>query len=237
MEALRTQNDNLRWEVNRLDAENRKLRSGNPDAGERVDLEAELEQTKRDVATLTEQVRVYQRQLEELKTSAGTEAGEAAEPQQSARELEQAREELQAANSRAATEQQRAVELQQTMSQLEAELEDVQRKCHELEKELLGHRETSRRELEAAMRDAELDRYRALDAERSKWEAREERTLQQLETARRELDKISTDRHGVGSDMYISMETEGEKVETMEEQLQGAREQLESQKSDRPITR
>ena len=81
------------------------------------------------------------------------------------------------------------------------------------------------------MRDAELDRYRALDAERSKWEGREERTLQQLETARRELDKISTDRHGAGSEMYISMATVGEKLKTMEEQLQGANEQMESQKS------
>ena len=81
------------------------------------------------------------------------------------------------------------------------------------------------------MRDAELDRYRALDTECSKWEGREERTLQQLETARRELDKISTDRHGVGSEMYISMGTVGEKLKTMEEQLQGANEQMESQKS------
>ena len=46
MEALRTQNDSLQWEVNCLDAENHKLRSANLDAGQRVDLEAKLEQTK-----------------------------------------------------------------------------------------------------------------------------------------------------------------------------------------------
>ena len=76
MEALRTQNDSLQWEVNRLDAENSKMRLVNPDAGEHVNLEAKLEQTKQDVAMLTKQVRVYQ--LEELKTTAKAEAGEAA---------------------------------------------------------------------------------------------------------------------------------------------------------------
>ena len=43
MEALRTQNNNLQWEVNRLDTENRRLRSEYPDLGARLDLEAELE--------------------------------------------------------------------------------------------------------------------------------------------------------------------------------------------------
>ena len=59
MEALRTQNDNLRWELNRLDVENRRLRSENPDLGTRLDLETELKQAKNDVAELTEQVQAY----------------------------------------------------------------------------------------------------------------------------------------------------------------------------------
>ena len=43
MEALRTKIDSLQWEVNRLDAENQKLRAQDQEACERVDLQAELE--------------------------------------------------------------------------------------------------------------------------------------------------------------------------------------------------
>ena len=52
VEALRTQLDSLQWEVNRLDAENRKLRSGNDAVSRVVDLEAELNQAKQDSAEL-----------------------------------------------------------------------------------------------------------------------------------------------------------------------------------------
>ena len=65
MEALdlRTQNDNLQWEVNRLSAENQKLRSENPHLSARVDLKAELDEASRDVATLTNQVQTYETRL------------------------------------------------------------------------------------------------------------------------------------------------------------------------------
>ena len=56
MEALRTKADSLQWEINRLDAENRRLRADDPVASERVDLVAELEQSRSDVAELTSQV-------------------------------------------------------------------------------------------------------------------------------------------------------------------------------------
>ena len=56
MEALRTKIDGLQWEVHRLDAENRKLRAGKPELGERLDLAAELEQAKGDVAELMRKV-------------------------------------------------------------------------------------------------------------------------------------------------------------------------------------
>ena len=46
MEALRTKMDSLQWEVNRLDAENKRLR-------EQADLEMELEQSRKDVAGMT----------------------------------------------------------------------------------------------------------------------------------------------------------------------------------------
>ena len=59
MDALRTQADNLQWEVHHLDVENRKLKEQNPEG---VDHEAELE---RDVAELTDNVRTYEQQLAE----------------------------------------------------------------------------------------------------------------------------------------------------------------------------
>ena len=62
MEALQTQIDNLQWEVNRLDVENRHLREADTEASKLVDLQTELEQSKAEVATLTEVVRAYEEQ-------------------------------------------------------------------------------------------------------------------------------------------------------------------------------
>ena len=45
-EALRTKVDNLQWEVNRLDVENQRLRSQNPESTSRVELEDELQRAK-----------------------------------------------------------------------------------------------------------------------------------------------------------------------------------------------
>ena len=56
--------DSLQWEVNRLDAENRKLRAEYPVASECVDLEAELEQSRSDGAELTSRVLEYEKQRE-----------------------------------------------------------------------------------------------------------------------------------------------------------------------------
>ena len=107
MEALRTQNDNLRWELNRLDVENRRLQSENPDLGTRLDLETELKQAKNDVAALTEQVEAYKLQIEESENGDGTPAGE----------LERTREEL-----RVATFQTK--ELREIVTELQAELDE-----------------------------------------------------------------------------------------------------------------
>ena len=57
-EALRTQLDNLQWEVNRLDAENAKLRSLDEAAGRCVDLEGELGGAREEVTTLGKRVKV-----------------------------------------------------------------------------------------------------------------------------------------------------------------------------------
>ena len=54
MEALRIQNDNLQWELQRLTVENRRLHEEQPEVSQHVDREARLE---RDVAELLERAR------------------------------------------------------------------------------------------------------------------------------------------------------------------------------------
>ena len=162
MEALRTRNDNLQWEVNRLDAENRKLRSENPDLGARVDLESELEQAKNDVATLSQQAETCRAQLVELRASARSEDERAANVD----ELERTRDSLQTATAELA-------ELRETNAGLATEVEvcraretELEQRREELEKEreedLRELQERTSREMESALRDAELDRYRPL---------------------------------------------------------------------------
>ena len=51
--------DSLQWEVNRLDAENCKLRAKYPVVSERVGLEAELDQSRSGVVELMSQVLEY----------------------------------------------------------------------------------------------------------------------------------------------------------------------------------
>ena len=55
MATLRTQVDSLQWEVNRLDVENRKLRSQNVDAGKQVDMELQVEQFKEEASKAIEE--------------------------------------------------------------------------------------------------------------------------------------------------------------------------------------
>ena len=67
MEALRTQLDDLQWEVNRLEAENQRLKASDEEVGLRVDLEAEVEQTKHDAEVSTTELETSKRRLKEVK--------------------------------------------------------------------------------------------------------------------------------------------------------------------------
>ena len=51
-EALKTQIDNLQWEINRLDSENQKFRDVSPERSRFVDLENELSLAKEDITNL-----------------------------------------------------------------------------------------------------------------------------------------------------------------------------------------
>ena len=58
---------------------------------------------------------------------------------------------------------------------------------------------------ESLLREAELARYRALEAERVKWEARESRVVEQLEAARRVTNEL-----GENKEVIIQLEMERE---------------------------
>ena len=73
MSTLRLQLENLKWEANRLDAENRKLRDERPAASTLVDLESELERAREDTATSMQTTR----KLEDLLTGKEAEISEA----------------------------------------------------------------------------------------------------------------------------------------------------------------
>ena len=163
-EALRTQLDNLQWELNRLDSENRKIRAENQETANRIDLEAELERTKEDVKTLTEQLEACKQTLQET--------------ERKATELEHREEDST-----------RMVEAE-AMEMLEARLKEQEEKSvHDGARimDLQTALEQAREEKEALSSEKELEMYRRLEEERVKWEAREARLVEQLEVLKKQV--------------------------------------------------
>lgn len=83
--ALRTQIDNLRWEVN-LDAKNKMLRSESEAASKLVDLETELERAKQDSAELKAELVANTKRATEAERSAAEAERCAVESEQRAAE-------------------------------------------------------------------------------------------------------------------------------------------------------
>ena len=236
MEALRTKVDSLQWEVNRLDAENRRLRAENPVVSEQVDLEAELEQSRSDVADLTSRLQAYEKQMSEMTATSGDQ-GEGTrdrELQQTTHELEEAREELRAANEYLVSEKERTAALTTTISDLKTELGGLREECRRYEAGMADLQAEVEREREAIVKDSELKYYRSIEAERAKWEAREQRAVKQLESARREL--LSVDKHDVGGEGVVYT-TWRDKLCVVEGQLLVANNELDNSKLEieRPL--
>ena len=189
MEALRTQLDNLQWEVNRLDVENRRLREADTEACKLMDLQTELEQSMAEVATLTERVRAYGEQVTGSDRATAQVEGCVVE---AARHTDAMQEQLQATEEQLQATQE---QLQTTEEQLQAkqeQLQAAQEQTAEREKSLGASQnqvrilteELERRTEELQLLHAEgerereamkLQRYRAMEAMREKWEAREQR--------------------------------------------------------------
>ena len=185
MEALRTRIDGLEWEVQRLTTENRKLREDNPGTSELVDREAELEKTRSDAAELTDRVLALERQLAEntnAKEDAESRAGRA---ETRAAELESLVETRRETQATAASEE--VEELRATIRDRERESEKIRRDLSDWEHRWDDVERRNRAERETWLQQAELERYRALDEERRRYETRESRLHARLETVEEEL--------------------------------------------------
>ena len=184
-----------------------------------MDLKAELEQSRSDVAELTSRIQVYEKQLEERGSSEDRNDGaEGRAGEQTTRaELDRIREELRAVNECLANEKDTTATLTTRINGLEDELGGLRDEWQRRETNLSELHARTERERKAIARDTELDHYRTLEAERAKWEARKQRAVEQLESVRRELHKGE---EGVVYTMWR------DKLGTVEEQLQMANDEL-----------
>ena len=160
MEALRTQLDNLQWEVNRLEAENRILRDQDTEASKRVDLTLQVEQAARELQSVQEVLAMKEAEFVEAITA-------------KEKQLEET-----------------VTKLRDTETEVNIlrEQQQNQSKTHNEEmKHLIEQLEQLRQTAERDREDSELLRYRALEAERQKWEACEARMTSQLDEAMRQI--------------------------------------------------
>ena len=174
MEALRTQLDNLKWEVNRLDAENRRLHDGNPEATARVDLEDELEKSKAELAWMAGQARESEERLDDHVRTATEAERRAMEAESEAGRQEKALSESQTQLQETVEELRRAeaktAELQNELAEREARLEELNGELESKDEELQGRYETYVRQ----KKTMELERYRRMESATERWEAREQ---------------------------------------------------------------
>ena len=155
------------------------------------------------------------------------EGAEEREREQTTRELDRTREELRAVNEYLASEKETTTTLTARICDLETELGGLREECRQREVDLSELQDRVDREKEAFIKDAELNHYRTLEEERAKWEAREQRAVDQLESMRREL--LSVDKHDVGG-AGVVYTTLCHKLESIEGQLQMATNELDSRK-------
>ena len=166
---------------------------------ERVDCEAELERAKTDVTEMATRMRTLEQQLADSAGMAREAGRRTTEAEERAMELQERIEELSAMHLRDATTAGSGTPNEATMAELEEALGASKDKVRELEAELSQAREARYEvaaEGEAIQERAELERYRALEAEQRKWEERERRLLdcleEELRTARRPVVDTAT---------------------------------------------
>ena len=203
-ELLRTQLDTVRREVQRLEVENARLRDNRPETAAAVDARKEADRFRvkaEHLATEVEELRdqLHEAQENEAKATREAEAATKAlqdqlnEPARQRAEEECSRQagELENLRKKSAT----------TISQLTERCREAENECKRLKMEVgssattaaqLTERcreaENESKRLKMEMESTELRPYRKLDAERTKWEEREERLLERLEDVRQLID-------------------------------------------------
>ena len=157
LQQVQVENARLRDDNASLRDENASLRSEQPEAVTELSATVEAERRKLENEELQAELQELRRELHESQ-------------EREARTVEEAQGQI-TALERQLQEQEtnRSVQLGEDVERLTARCEELESCCDRWEKEV--EQERSR---------AELDRYRALEAERRKWEAREERLLDQL---------------------------------------------------------
>ncbi len=233
MEALRTKLDGLQWEVNRLDAENRRLRAASEDASRLVDLESEVEQAKQDVHVLTE----------ELKECRGKLAGSEESATEACRRVEETVEQ------RIEMERQRN-EAEETLQRVRDEVEEVHRRAEEasqsqeassrrvveVESELERVKTALAAQATSIERGAELQLYRRLEEERKKGDDREARLVAEIKRLEADLrSHVETPPGFVAEQVAIlteQLESERVKVTELEESNQAKQLEVEELRAE-----
>ena len=233
MEALRTQIDSLQWEINRLDAENRKLREANEGAVALVDLETELEESKREVESLKESLRAAEERLANATVIQATSAEEATQVQLTAvqeklgaantelqaiqGELQRTHEQLRASTDLLNSEREKVEELQTSFQYHQSHSGELEEEVKTLTEEL----KTVRAEMDRDRHALELERYRAVETVREKWETREQRVLDELDKVREELQRCKNEPRSVNESELARQ------LSDTQQQLTAANEQIE----------
>ncbi len=159
-EALRTQLGNLRREVQWLEVENARLREGQPEAAALIEATSEAGRCRDEAQCLDAELGELRQLMHESQESEAKATGEA----------EAVRAEL---------EELRGQHEDPRVTQLEGEVERLTERCQQAERDCSKLAE----QLELARSQAELDHYRGLEAERRRWEEREQRLVEQLREA------------------------------------------------------
>ena len=191
-EALRTQLDTLRLEKQRLEVENVRLREAHPEEAARIDSEDETSR--------------WQAEAARFESESESRAAEAAQLrklyEQLLRDMQGTQEEQAEVLQREAQHETKIAELTEQLERQTATAQEMERDCSQLRDEMLR-----------ASERVELECHRAVAEERKKWEAREERALQQqLEVqhlrrweavqARSRVERDDVDDHSERGDSY-----------------------------------
>ena len=187
-EALKTQTDNLQWEVNRLDMENKTLREDySPKKSRFVELQNELSLAQEDISNLNAELSLQRQQLSERNARIAEDKRKLMETTNKMEELTIAVEDLGKTKSLLETAKLKCTELE---AQLVAVPEEMNSRLSHLSETC----DMIQREKQQLMQEGELQRYWDIEEERNKWEAREATLVKEIAELKCRLEEVSSER-------------------------------------------